>query len=916
MSRLNKDELKKLLKDDGFEEKHFRGKTNKQLLKMLNDELNNAGYQGKKTFHSIKHFFKVAQHNKEFDAHELDNKQINSLLLRSGLQKNVVNNLSNIDAYNTLQNQLKKEKYKGKETFKDIIIHYYKKNGGKSANVPNALNSLYESNNFISTGNDPNSIYDIIDILENLEMFGKDKKALFLTIYGKDSKHVEVRQITEEDKPRIIRYLKIAAGEIEDSDESMTDTDGTTIFVDTAKDIKQYKLEFYDITGKVGGYFPYLNKVKEIDLSFAGIYHTFDEDNYTENCLLKAIREANVLTKEQIERIKISNTLRWVHTRDLKLIGKEYDICFVVSRFDEIENKLMNPRKYGNENSQKQVKLLMRENHYMIFDRKIETTKYFLEHYETIRNMPDIKCEDRKHVYTKDGRLQTKYLYLNNVIQILKDNDLLEPIKKTEYCERFTAYYPSFDDLDYDDDFDTKLIEIKIKQTPISHCRVGILTENGIQTRSGIISWNEVIYLDGIIYLRDLNDIWKYAKEIQLTEYKNKITSAKINNVVFKSLDSYFTGKDLEDETYIIEAERYMKELSKLTGLEFQNYNSLAALCWDYLLINGCFENVYKLSGKPKLFISQNIKGGIVSNFTREETLLEENIITIDLNSSYGAAMTKLQGIPQGKPKPFYKILPNDADYYISQINIKSNYFSTFYNIRSGIHFVNPIDVERLDKLDIDYDIINGYYFNEGFNNKIIESINTIYSWKTQQTPIVGTAQAPENYYIQRAAKFMIAAIYGKSISVGSKTISKTIQSENFQNFFSKNIMRIEKIIFDGNNYKCSLYKAFHISFNIPHFGAYILSQSKEPIYDILDKTNSVGIYRIMTDSITVNAKTYKEYELNKAIGNRLGEWKVEYEANKIYLINKNNYIARLMSGEYRVRGIKARKLLNNGFSF
>ena len=174
---------------------------------------------------------------------------------------------------------------------------------------------------------------------------------------------------------------------------------------------------------------------------------------------------------------------------------------------------------------------------------------------------------------------------------------------------------------------------------------------------------------------------------------------------------------------------------------------SISAVSYEFARIYGCYDGCYLLSGKTQNFIQRCVSGGRTMTANNEKQYITGRIQDFDAVSLYPSSMSIKDGVPRGKPK----VIPDDCDHeqlmsydtFFIEINIhsiscKSNRPYKFGHIfkhneaGSKIYCNESVEHYYVDKItlmdlidfyDIEYELIRGYYFDEGFNNKIIRPI-------------------------------------------------------------------------------------------------------------------------------------------------------------------------------------------------
>jgi hypothetical protein len=367
--------------------------------------------------------------------------------------------------------------------------------------------------------------------------------------------------------------------------------------------------------------------------------------------------------------------------------------------------------------------------------------------------------------------------------------------------------------------------------------------------------------------------------------------------------------------------------LIKSTGLDINDYPSLASISDAYLKKENCYDGVKQLSGIPRSFIQETLVGG--------RTMLSENLIQVikgikiadfDKNSLYPSAMYLMKGFLKGNPKVIINFEPEKYDGYfilikINKVNIKRKFPILNYKNNEGVRiFSNDmvgksiyVDKTTLEDLiefhKIEYEFIKGYYYDEGFNTKIKEVIKDLFDTRVKYKK--------EGNPIQEIYKLLMNSSYGKSALKPVNTESKYITKKQY----SKTIIRyynfIKEIIkINDDMYKFTFYKSLDEHFNNVHIGSSILSYSKRLMNRVmcLAEDNNLDMYYTDTDSIHMNydhvdilGKLYKEKYNTELIGKNMGQMHVDFtdklkgikcrDVHSDYLIalGKKIYIDRLV---------------------
>ena len=388
--------------------------------------------------------------------------------------------------------------------------------------------------------------------------------------------------------------------------------------------------------------------------------------------------------------------------------------------------------------------------------------------------------------------------------------------------------------------------------------------------------------------------------------------------------------------------------------LSVHNYISISSIGYNYAYKYGCFDGCYELSGKPQNFIQRCVSGGRTMTANNEKLIVEERIQDFDAVSLYPSAMSVMNGVPMGMPK----IIPSDItmeellglDQFFAEINIKSikcksstpyKFGQLFRRNEDGCKIFNnnPIDSFYIDKVafkdllefyDFEYEFVRGYYFDEGFNNKINSFITKLFQlrlkYKKQKNPL------------QSTIKLLLNSIYGKSILRATTTETKCIPKNKAIKYIWKNYNYITEVI--ENNSIDNIYvkklKPINNHFNLPHFGASVLSWSKHLMNRVIStaEQNEIPIYYTDTDSLHLNesdlpklANIFRKKYNKELIGTQMTQFHCDFDSfegavgevysRKLIALGKKSYLDILvdeMGNEgmhIRMRGVPKQVILN-----
>ena len=420
-----------------------------------------------------------------------------------------------------------------------------------------------------------------------------------------------------------------------------------------------------------------------------------------------------------------------------------------------------------------------------------------------------------------------------------------------------------------------------------------------------------------------------------------------------KQVGCYYKGSDSVDimayaEFYCVKdcvvlmlgMEHFNDDLAKVFAsndkqwIGVESYLSISAIGYDFTIKYGCMEGVYALAGKPQDFISKCVSGGRTMCANNQKQLVEGRIQDFDAVSLYPSAMSIMPGIPLGKPKVIKDLrretIMTYDEFYI-EINItkikakgvdKYRFPLVFTNIDGTKIFEDmTIDHYYIDKrglmdleyfYDIEYDIIRGYYFNEGFNTKINDLIKILFDLRAKYKK--------EGNPLQETIKLLLNSIYGKSILKPIKTDTKIIDPNKLEHFINLNYNFIKEIHEIPGNKKVKAYakmiKPINHHFNVPQFGVGVLSWSKHIMNEVMCLADQKGleVYYQDTDSLHIKEEDvsklqayFKETYGRELIGKNLCQFHCDFEpikagvpvhSKKLIALGKKCYVDLLEDDE------------------
>ena len=372
----------------------------------------------------------------------------------------------------------------------------------------------------------------------------------------------------------------------------------------------------------------------------------------------------------------------------------------------------------------------------------------------------------------------------------------------------------------------------------------------------------------------------------------------------------------------------FKKWMLDVCELNIDNYVSLPSVSQDYFMKQNVYENVYQLGGHLREFIQKCMVGGRTMCCQNKKHKINKTLADFDAVSLYPSAMYRLGGFLQGTPKILndlsYDFLKKQDGYFV-EIRIKEVNKSYKFPLMSCItndgirdfnndmiHKIINVDKITLEELikyhKIKFDIIRGYYFNEGRNYKLKDTIKHLFNTRLKAKS--------EGNAIQEVYKLTMNSSYGKTLLKPINTEIKYVPMKEYDEFVSKYYSWIESadLMPCGRKYRFKLIKSINKHFNLAQCGVEVLSMSKRIMNEVmcLSEDLDIDMYYTDTDSIHIEndkinylAEEYKKINNRELIGKNMGQFHSDFDSNilegdivskRSIFLGKKCYIDELIS--------------------
>lgn len=340
--------------------------------------------------------------------------------------------------------------------------------------------------------------------------------------------------------------------------------------------------------------------------------------------------------------------------------------------------------------------------------------------------------------------------------------------------------------------------------------------------------------------------------------------------------------------------ESFNKTMRDVTGgLNSYDYITISRLASEYFLKKACFKDIAYCCGNLREYLGNAVYGGRVHvNESIKGQMITKVLNDYDANSLYPSAFYRMCKENKGLAKGFAKVIKEEhkiydniklLDYYVVTVKItkiKKKQKNPFIQIRNdGISdYVNELPIKiidgqskeqpiitTIDKItledyinfhDIEFEILKGVYYNEGFNNTIGEVVEKLYNdrMKFKKT----------NPQMATIIKLILNSTYGKTIPKKSYEKIHYINADELDTFLYKNFSNIKGTFYKVNNNQYEITTATtDDSYNLASVGIKCLSYSKRIMNEVmgLASDNNILVYYQDTDSMHIEDADIKRLE-------------------------------------------------------
>lgn len=339
--------------------------------------------------------------------------------------------------------------------------------------------------------------------------------------------------------------------------------------------------------------------------------------------------------------------------------------------------------------------------------------------------------------------------------------------------------------------------------------------------------------------------------------------------------------------------------------IDIFNYYSLPSIAFDYFKYWGCFDDCYELNGVLGDYFMNMNHGGRVMLSENKKNIVDTGRVINDYDgvSLYPSSMHLMDGFLKGMPKlidlqTFSKERLNMCSYYFIKVKITKVGFyrklPLFSKKNDGVkqwtndvlgmeYYFDKYQLEdAIEFHGVDFELIEGYYFDDGFNTKIKDEIKKVFDMRLK-------AKKDKNEGLSTILKLLMNSSYGKLGQKAAETNTEIIRIEKLEEYFIRNYNIINKFqVMDGGLF-VKIEKNIPIieSYSMPHLSCQVLSYSKRIMNQVIctAEDNNIDVFYQDTDSMHMYDDQVKKLEeafmikYNRVLtGKNLGQFHCDFE--------------------------------------
>ena len=193
--------------------------------------------------------------------------------------------------------------------------------------------------------------------------------------------------------------------------------------------------------------------------------------------------------------------------------------------------------------------------------------------------------------------------------------------------------------------------------------------------------------------------------------------------------------------------EKFREWMLEYTELDIDHYVTIQSLCGAYKLKVGCYDGVAMVSGIVQDYIARCIVGGRCMTNSNTMYRVKRKLSDFDARSLYSSAMPRMKGYLKGEPhivkELTHDFLEKQSGYFVkirvTKVGKQRQFPLLSKHAENGVRiFTNEMvgEIVYIDKTsledaitfqEIEFEVIDGYFFNAGWNDTINHVIEHLY---------------------------------------------------------------------------------------------------------------------------------------------------------------------------------------------
>ena len=339
----------------------------------------------------------------------------------------------------------------------------------------------------------------------------------------------------------------------------------------------------------------------------------------------------------------------------------------------------------------------------------------------------------------------------------------------------------------------------------------------------------------------------------------------------------------------------FESKIKDLTGLCIHDSLTISSLANKYFASRGSFTDLYTVCANIRDYLSKSIVGGRCTVLeSAVKKYINTQLVDYDACSLYPSAIYRLcleMGLPRGMAKRisgYTKEYLDTKDYYtvtvnITKINKKQQVPFISMKDESGIlRYINEVPEGGykcvIDKItledyikfhEIEYEILDGVYWDEGFNKTFGQEIEKLYNKRLVEKAKAKNMKLTKDQrksgdVMQGVIKLMLNSAYGKTI-IKKSNVKKVILTEGpkLKSYVYNHFYAIKEMNKISDKQRIVKIDCVDDSSNLAHVGGLVLSYSKRIMNEVMNTANDNGIkvYYQDTDSMHIERSQIKKLE-------------------------------------------------------